>query len=494
MAELPTLPPLAPKAKPEAAPALPATPPSAEPATRTYEVVAEEEALVRRAPVVATTHDQPTRLALVPQLRPAREPASAREPERTAAPVAAIGTRSPTTGTIPPPPPPSRKRGPRPSDEPAAAPTPPSAGPAATAPPPIKVAPGPASLAPAPEPRAAVAALPWKEPPPRKRQLPRKARIGLGVAGVVVVLMLASRRCGGGADEPAPQLSLQDDLVVHEADLKKRREILPSEFAPRPSTLRSSSRPAFAGGGPAAAPAASPALADLQAQRASRAAADEEDLRRPGAAPAASSGARRAPASDPSESPPEGDDEVYAAPTPSGAVPPAGRRGPQGRRAKRTVVKAGQLLHASLDTPIELSGGAASVVASISEGPLAGARLVGSASLSGQRVTVRFRRLILADGLEVPTNAEAMDADGAFGLAVAVPGSPEPSVGQDVARETATDVVVDTLGAGVLGSAARSYARKSQTPASGGNKRRVTVGAGREIDVFWHEAANAGEE
>jgi hypothetical protein len=109
-------------------------------------------------------------------------------------------------------------------------------------------------------------------------------------------------------------------------------------------------------------------------------------------------------------------------------------------------------------------------------------------------VTIKFKKAALADGTELRVTAEAQDEGGAFGIAgvVSLPSGGERSAAGEVAEETATDVVLDELGVGVLGRAADKYARKQQLRSldrgSSGARGTVSVDAGTKLNVFFHES------
>jgi hypothetical protein len=301
--------------------------------------------------------------------------------------------------------------------------------------------------------------------------------------------MIASQRCGGDSGAP-PQLAGDEDFVVHEADLKKRREVSPADFTPKNpprSSAAGRGAPMVAMAPPPPPPAAPGGdVLDLDARRKQRA-EDPEDLKR--ARREDRAGGRAAAGKSRRVDDMLGDDEVLVAPMPSDSKGPGAKKG---NKRGALVAPAGTVLAASLDTPIELAGNSSSVVATVDEGALAGAKLVGVASLSGRRVVVRFRRLLMVDGTEVDVHAEARDDDGGFGLAVVLPEQvgDEPSIGQEIAEETATDAVVDAVGGGVIGGAAKKYARRSKHKKKyGGGKVTVTIAAGRPLAVFLHESA-----
>jgi hypothetical protein len=66
-----------------------------------------------------------------------------------------------------------------------------------------------------------------------------------------------------------------------------------------------------------------------------------------------------------------------------------------------------------------------------------------------------------------------------------------PSAARSAAKETAADVALDALGAGVAGHAARNYMHASNGSTwSRASGPRVTLAAGARFLVFLHEAAS----
>jgi len=472
--DLSTLPPLTP---PQGAPAGEAAPAleRAELATMSYEAVAarDGEAPAQGAPPVSLEPNARTVAVFVPALRPAAPPIE-EQPGAIAEPVDDLGPlpqsrQTPKLRPRTPPPPPPAARAARPADPPLAALEPPAAAKEKPVSPAAPVRPP----------------LPWAAPPPKRRELPKQARVVLGVVAVVVVLMVASKQCARSATEPAPQLQVKNDLSVRDDDLKNRREVSPNDFALREAQRLPVAPPRSVTSNDLAE--RDDAALDLDARRARRE-VNPDDIHRP-RAPTVASGVLR-PTTHPRR---EDEDSLLVTPT---AVPGAGAedgRASSREKPEKVLALAGSVLAATLTTPIEVGGGGAdTVVATVdAKGPLDGARLVGVAAVSGQRVSIRFRKLLLADGREVSVAAEAQGDDGGFGLAVSWPSSGgNGSVGREVAQETATDVALGAVGGGVIGTAARRYNQKSQRDYStSGARPTVTLPAGLPISVFLHEAA-----
>jgi len=160
------------------------------------------------------------------------------------------------------------------------------------------------------------------------------------------------------------------------------------------------------------------------------------------------------------------------------------------------VVSAGSTLTATLAGPLELHGGTSTVVARLAKvsGLLVGARLIGSASLSSGRVTIRFRSLILRDGRQLRVDGEAQDESGAFGLAADAPTSPEDddqgSALGDTAKDTATDLASVTVGDNLAGRVFDRYTSRSRRAGSSRTVPSVSLPAGTPLLVFFHDSAD----
>jgi hypothetical protein len=333
----------------------------------------------------------------------------------------------------------------------------------------------------------------FKEPqlPERKRALPRKAKIGLVVGGAVLLMALAAGRRSKGAP---PQVSTEagipegSELVVAESDLKRRREVSPADFQPR--NLGTSRGPA-----PRPSPESPAAGSTGGSQYGGEDDTDELEERRLRREGRRSTGERRrvsTPAG-PDENKPAGelgmwDRQLSLAPEDpmakkAGVTDASGKAGKAARLAP-----AGATIPATLTTPLVVGGaGSATAVAEVrSEGVLpVGTRFLGTATLDGDRVEIRFRGAVLPDGHEIRLRGEAQDSGGEFGLAVSLPQPKGPE--REVAEDTAVDMGLGALGVGVLGNAARAYTDKRST--ARWERASAKVGAGTEIIVFLQEAA-----
>ncbi len=359
------------------------------------------------------------------------------------------------------------------------------------------VAPAPPLASPTPHAQPVVAAQmpanaprrrePWSEPPQR-RQLPRKLKLLLGgsVALVLLVIVSGHSRSSRAAKKGTRPLVLDSDLVVNEEDLKNRREVNPADFHPEDHYLHVAPSPDPESAAPA--PTGTPAAGDDLAARRARRAADLDLVGGEQGAPApipAERGARRAAPQSTS-----GDDDrpLYVEPRPA----PGARAAPTGGDDRLAL--AGDTVDATLVNPLELDGDGSTVVASTGAGtPFPPrSRLLGSATLSGSRVALHFRSAILPDGTEIAIQGEAQDANGTFGLAVDVPSEdPDvPSPARAVARDTVTGVVLDELGGGILGGAARDYDRRRGDDRPHGRRAPLTLQAGTPIRVFFHETVS----
>lgn len=322
----------------------------------------------------------------------------------------------------------------------------------------------------------------WPEPP-RRRRIPTKLRAALiaAIALLVAIVAFGNR----GSRPPAAAVSaIQDDMVVSADELRNRREVRADDFRPR-------------GGAPVRLSAPSPAQASAPAEtstatlaeRRARRAKDPEDVltlrEKREAKTAAATGA------------PVDDEPIYV--TASGAAP--GKDGasttPADARTGKALAAAGTSIAAVLVTPVELAGGSGTVVARAVSGPLQGARFVGTGSASAGRVSLRFHAALLADGRKARVEGEAQDADGAFGLRVDGETTPDEdqkgSVLGEVAEETATDLVSDTIGIGVAGRAVNRYVAGSRGRRPNRPTRTVSLAAGTRLQIFLHETVEVRE-
>jgi hypothetical protein len=488
--QLPTLPPLTPAPLPELPPL--DAPDKAHAAARSSEDASAAPPADTSSELEAVSHEAMTVAVQVPVFRPALEPrASAAPPiEPAPAPFAAVTsalrtpTRSPRRPATPPPLPAAALMRPAPPP-----PLPPPPAPAAAAVPRLPAAPAkkadPAPAAPQP---AARPPLPWAPPAATKRRpLPKKAQAVLLVAAVLIGLLVATQHFARSRNAPPPRLAVKSDPIVTTEELKTRREVSPDNFITADPAATTSWAARAQRADSLSAPA--PSTADLDARRAHRA-ANPDDLHatprasvlRPGSAPRRASRAMTA----------DDEESLLVRPTTEpGATP---RDTASGHESRKTTVlaAAGTQLAVVLATPVQLTAGSAETIVATVEGKgiLRDARFVGvaSASAPGGRISVRFRKLLLADGREISVSGEAQDQDGGFGLAVAWPASSQPSVGREVATETATETVLDAVGGGVLGTAARKYNDKSR-PGTASERPSVTLPAGQSFTVFLHESA-----
>ena len=325
----------------------------------------------------------------------------------------------------------------------------------------------------------------WVEVP-RKRALPKRARMIIaGAAGLLILVTVLAGRSG------APRIKevvakLPDEVVISEEDLKNRREVSADDFHPKRQFLEE----------PPARTAASQKSGedDELAERRARRERDPEDvltLRRKQAVLKDDEGllAPKKEKTSPYDRP------LFIEAEPGRAVAARADDSHWGQGREQTLAPAGTVVAATLATPISLGGGSATVVARADGDALPrGSRLIGTASASSDgRISMHFAKVLLPDGRVARVSAEAQDHSGAFGVMGAVDGSmpEEPSVAGEVAKETATDVALDALGVGVAGSAARSYSRQSASRSYRGSFGGATVslGAGATFSVFFHEPA-----
>jgi hypothetical protein len=302
-------------------------------------------------------------------------------------------------------------------------------------------------------------------PSPRleRRSLPRAARVAIAAIGCAIAFLFVLSRQSGPKIAAEPRLWLEDKLAVSEEDLKRRREVKPEDLRPRDLDPPSppSTRPAPT---QAATPEPGPSE-DTLAERRRRRANDPNDVlaRRK----------RSAPNAEPSRAAPDNDGDLYR--RPMGKDSTAARSGSErhgsDERTSTRRLAAGTTLHGTLTVPFRLRGGMGSATAVVtldrpvdtSLASLRGARVLGQACVTGDRVEIRFRKMVLLGGDEVSINAEAQATDGSFGLFVATQAESDEgsehgggSVLGEVATDAATDVVSDVLGVGIPGRAATS--------------------------------------
>ncbi len=276
-------------------------------------------------------------------------------------------------------------------------------------------------------------------------------------------------------------------MVVSADELKNRREVRADDFRPRGPAARNPATPASPTSPPAAT-TAEPSSESLDERRARRG-KDPEDV--------LTLRAQR----EPKRTAPEAtwdDGPVYVT-APGARGDEAHAAGARQAQAGNQIAAAGVSVAAVLVTPIELSGGSATVVARVerTSGALRGARFIGSASATAGRVTVRFSAAYLADGRKARVDGEAQDGDGSFGLRVENPATERDddrgSVLGDVAGATASDLVSESVGAGIAGRAVDRAFASSRAHRPGQAARTVTVPAGTRLQIFLHEPLEVRE-
>jgi type IV secretory pathway VirB10-like protein len=185
---------------------------------------------------------------------------------------------------------------------------------------------------------------------------------------------------------------------------------------------------------------------------------------------------------------------VYLQATVVSAAVPADSRG----GSKQVIAAAGAVIPAVLTTPIDLHGGATTVLAQVADDTAAvpkDTRFIGSASATNDgRISLRFHRLLLPDKREANCDAEAQDANGAFGLAGNIEGGSGRSFTKDLATDTATDVASETLNTLTGGLGGRLLHRAVGRASSGAYANRastvrITLGAGAKFQIFLKEVA-----
>jgi hypothetical protein len=332
------------------------------------------------------------------------------------------------------------------------------------------------------------------QPVKRKRELPQRAIAAGAFALLLVVLTLFaahaahdSQAAAGG--DTADDQKLPQELVVSERDLKHRVQVTADFFrSARHLSPLASAQPAAVIQAPPP-PETAVEDRDTDAKRRQRD-DDPEDLishRRTGSSSA------EAPASSPTNHrrpyllyPENNAGEATgtpSAPSPTGALPPAGTTLP--------VV---------LATPVTLKqdGSATVIVKTETDSPLPrGSRLIGTATAEGEgRLSLRFHRLLLPDGREAKLDAEAQDDSGAFGVNAVTTGarSQTREVASDVASSTASqaaDDVISTFTGGLAGNLLSTATRRASSHASSApsDTMRLSLSAGAHFNVFLHEAA-----
>jgi hypothetical protein len=296
---------------------------------------------------------------------------------------------------------------------------------------------------------------------------------------VITAIVLANTQGTESKTHEMAAMSVPEDLVVNEAEYRNRRQASPADFRPQEKYLVTA---------PAAQRERPTDRADPggMADRRARRGHDPEDV----------ASLRRSRAEV---------DEAAIAHLPDGPrrrallVSSGGRSmatAPSSRATSGALVApAGALVPAVLVTPIDLSSSSGTVIARVDGGEFpVGSRFIGTASATGEGiVSLRFSRLLLPDGRQVRVAGEAQDGAGAFGIQGSMESADpeEPSVAGQVAKDTAADLALDALGAGVAGSAARNYSRRSSKTEYRSVASRVSLAAGTRFTIFLHEAAIA---
>jgi hypothetical protein len=349
----------------------------------------------------------------------------------------------------------------------------------------------------------------WPEPTSRKRRFPDRVRLIGGAAIVLLVLVIAFGQRGGPKLETRVVTPLDDEMVVSADELKNRKEVRADQFrvpGARPVAASAPpSAPAEATADPA--PATTP---ESLAERRARRHADPNDVLtlKKNRAGGTEAKAKRGPAAGADDLLYDG--PVYVGPggtavgsSPSGEPTPAtAAAAPSAERgAAQRLAAAGSALPARLVSPIDLRGSSGTVVAQVSaQGPLQRARLIGTASARDGRITLRFNNLILAEGRQVRVNAEAQDADGAFGLAYGDGSSSSDddnatgAVLSGTAEDTASDLVSSTIGGSIAGRTVDRLMTGSSRVRRGGDRgvKPASLPAGTKFQVFLHEAVELG--
>jgi hypothetical protein len=335
-------------------------------------------------------------------------------------------------------------------------------------------------------------ALVWPDESRPKRELPTKLRVAL-VAGIGLLVLIVVFGNRGTRTPPVAMAEINDEMVVSADDLKNRREVSADDFRPRRQFLRVAATPTQTTGTAPTPQAAEEASPDLAARRARRE-ADPEDVltlknkRNLGSAGGSTGSNIQARSEAPFFSGP-----VYVSAKGSPAPGASGAGEGAAARASRHLVGAGTAVSAILVTPVELRGNSATVLVKVVQGVALppGSRFLGTATASDGRVTMHFRTLLLPDGRQVRVDAEAQDDEGAFGIAsqtrAAKSEDDDGSSLGDIAKDTATDVVVGALGSDIAGRAADRYLRGSRGRHGVTERPAATVAAGTKLQVFVNE-------
>ena len=330
-------------------------------------------------------------------------------------------------------------------------------------------------------------AKPWASAAKNRRPLPQPAKMALLGGGFLVLLVVASSRCGATSGAAGRSSTVvYHDLSVSQESLRKRTELTRDDFAVNISSkdaamerLRQAEAAARPSAGLEPATPEATELEDELAQRRRRRGDNPEDVR--------SAAGRRRKGGEPKDSEPK----VYVptvhrlnrAPEPS-----ARGRDKSGSSSQSSIlVPAGDTRRARLIRSATLRTGAETVVAEVSgDGLPKGTKAIGRATLREDHAVVRFSKLVLPGGEEVRCDAEAQDLSG--DLHVDEPD--DGSVTGDVARGT-TERVIDGLSGGLVGGAASDAARSRDRRSRHGGRRQVTLtlSKGERFKIFFLAAA-----
>ncbi len=343
-----------------------------------------------------------------------------------------------------------------------------------------------ASPAKAPEAHAAVTAPPppavpanpdeamralgaFASPREQKRTLPKGVRAGLlaSVALLAGVLFLGHRHKEAHASETG--LQVDEPLLVNEADLRNRKEVSPLDFRPHTRT------------GVLPPKETEDPLATRPPRR-----TDPEDLigkKHAGEKVSPSAATDLAPTAEPDTF--RRPFVYFEGPSSEGRFG-AAKEGTQGK----SLNTAGTTLPVVLVTPVDLDGASSTVIAEVEADGVFSAhtKFIGTASTLGEdRVSLRFRRVVLPDGKETTLEGEAQDGQSRFGLPADVQGTNHgPSVGGEIARDTASDVASELVPNYIAGNALRRVIRSRQTQSSA-SRVRLSLPAGIPFGLFFHD-------
>ena len=338
-------------------------------------------------------------------------------------------------------------------------------------------------------------ALPWASAAKNRRPLPRPAQLALFAAGSLLILVLASSRCGATTGTSAAStMVVYDDLVVSEELLRKRKEITRDDFAVGPehradglAKLRGLEQ------APAAELEEEPApAAEVLEERRRRRGSNPEDVR------SAAGRTRKlvaAPAESASRKLPEG---VYRS-----RISEYDDEDELAKEASATPqnIAVGSVLDARLVRAVTIRRGSETVIASVSGKHLPkGTKVIGRARLDGDVASVRFHKLVLPTGQSVHIDAEAQERGGAgAGLTGSINttgGRKDSSVAGDVGRGTGRRLV-DRMSGGLVGGAlsdgANSYSGKSRNSGGARSETTLELAKGKRFQVFLVDGVEFGQ-